>query len=734
MTKHIYLNVGCGKIKLPGFINIDLESGGDIQCDITKGFPFSDSTIDGIYSEHFIERLAQKDLLIFLRECRRVLKPGGRVRIATPDLAEIVSHYSKNKWHQFWLKNYGYEWIKNRSEYLNVSLRECGNSWVVDEEELNRLTVWAGFLISQHVQINQSTDSVLAGLETRFESTLIMEYTKSIFVIEDNPLVSIIIPAYRADFLAACLDSAVNQTHSNIEILVLDDCPSSDVEKIVKEFTQRDRRIIYHRNAQSLGEPDNLTRGIHLATGEFIKPLYDDDLLIPDAIEKLLNIWRAYPNARLAAGQRLTIDADNKVLHNIIAAALSPKDTCFNGLDVLGFLLSTRVNSLGEPTCMMFRKQDALTINEINVMTLFGRLCLGIGDVCLAVHLLSRGDLVYVSDPIAYFRIHSMQTCQQPKNYEQGIASWAYLREQATRLGISADGYAINYKLIEQRNNYKNIDNIKPVITLDKSACCWPPFTSKISWIIEDGLHSELQSSSLQCPIGMKRKKIKFSFPVGTKKTLRFYPSDKSGFLYLYGIQLVGESNILWSWDKNIETFLQKSSHGIFPVPLKDGDRGAILSPFGCDQWLELPVSAEILSQADYMEIEMSWPMSIDYFAVQDAWEYFLKQNMALSQEVIHKEEALNKEAASNLELINKQTELRLEMKNMQEQLSLEMKNKESALNLELASKDAELTSVMLLIDKKNKEIDSILHSRSWRITKPLRMLIKAIRVYISKD
>ena len=437
MPQPVYLNIGCGKVKLPGFVNIDLEPGGDIQCDVTQGLPYDDATVDGIYSEHFIEHLSQKDIIAFLRECRRVLRPGGRVRIATPDLDEAVRQYFENDWRQPWLEKYGYAWIRNRAECLNVTLREWGHQWLVNEEELSRLANLAGLEGPRRCALNASTDGRLANLETRSESTLVMEYLKRSDAIAVDPLVSIVIPAFRSDFFATCLDSALAQTHRNLEILILDDSPSGEIEKIAGKYLRRDARIVYRRNTPPLGEPDNLTQGIRLARGEFIKPLYDDDTLEADAVERLLGAFRAMPDARLAAGRRIPIDTAGKRLDEAsLGSPLAESDGRLRGTAVIGQILSNGINTLGEPTCMMFRRADALAIDEPNVMSLFGRLCFGIGDVCLALHLLSRGDLAYVAEPIAQFRLHAGQTQRQPGFRDVVVATWAYVRQQAARLGF----------------------------------------------------------------------------------------------------------------------------------------------------------------------------------------------------------------------------------------------------------------------------------------------------------
>lgn len=443
MKTSTYLNIGCGKVKLPGFVNIDREPGGDIQCDVTKGLPYADNTVDGIYSEHFIEHLSQPEIIAFLRECRRVLKSGARVRVATPDLDELVRQYAEQDWRSPWLDEYGYQWIQNRAEYLNVSLREWGHAWVVNEEELGRLGLLAGLSLPLRCALGESQDARLCKLETRKESTLILEFSKHEDYVPAEPLVSIIIPAYRPDFLDACLESAISQAYRKLEILVLDDSPGYEVEKITQRFAELDARITYVRNSPPLGEPDNLTKGIRLAQGDFIKPLYDDDILEPDAVKLLMGAFHAVPDARLAAGQRSPIDAAQLLGEAMLGPPLAVSSGRLRGTEVIGQILSRGSNNLGEPTCMMFRRKDALGIAERNVMTLFGRLCYGAGDVALALHLLSRGDLAYVAQPIAQFRVHSGQTQRQDGFREPALLTWSYLRKQASRLGLPVAGQGL---------------------------------------------------------------------------------------------------------------------------------------------------------------------------------------------------------------------------------------------------------------------------------------------------
>jgi ADP-heptose:LPS heptosyltransferase/SAM-dependent methyltransferase len=79
----IKLNFGCGTNRLDGWLNFDAE------VDIEKRLPFPDGHADFIYAEHVVEHVDYLKALAFFAECRRVMKPGGVIRIAVPSLENI---------------------------------------------------------------------------------------------------------------------------------------------------------------------------------------------------------------------------------------------------------------------------------------------------------------------------------------------------------------------------------------------------------------------------------------------------------------------------------------------------------------------------------------------------------------------------------------------------------------------------------------------------------------------
>ena len=91
----LLLNLGCGKRFHPDWINVDFVAWDDIVVshDLRQGVPFPDRKFDVVYHSHLLEHFPKADALPFLRECYRVLKPGGIIRIAVPDLERIAKLY-----------------------------------------------------------------------------------------------------------------------------------------------------------------------------------------------------------------------------------------------------------------------------------------------------------------------------------------------------------------------------------------------------------------------------------------------------------------------------------------------------------------------------------------------------------------------------------------------------------------------------------------------------------------
>lgn len=77
-----------------GWVNVDLIGlPTDLVWDLRKGIPFPDESIDAIFHEHVLEHVTPIAILPFLRECRRVLRTGGTLRVGVPDAERYIRDY-----------------------------------------------------------------------------------------------------------------------------------------------------------------------------------------------------------------------------------------------------------------------------------------------------------------------------------------------------------------------------------------------------------------------------------------------------------------------------------------------------------------------------------------------------------------------------------------------------------------------------------------------------------------
>ena len=100
-ANNLLVNLGAGGKGKPGWINVDSYPFPGINCvyDCRKQLPFPDESVNGIFCEHFFEHIDYtEEVPYFLSECRRVLKPGGVMRIVVPDSEQYMRAYCMEGW------------------------------------------------------------------------------------------------------------------------------------------------------------------------------------------------------------------------------------------------------------------------------------------------------------------------------------------------------------------------------------------------------------------------------------------------------------------------------------------------------------------------------------------------------------------------------------------------------------------------------------------------------------
>lgn len=108
------------------------------------------------------------------------------------------------------------------------------------------------------------------------------------------PKISVIVPVYKAEkFIRKCLDSILGQTHTNLEVILVDDGSPDDCGRICDEYAARDGRIrVIHQENGGVSSARNA--GLRAVTGDWIGFLDDDDWIEPDMYEYLLGLAQAH--------------------------------------------------------------------------------------------------------------------------------------------------------------------------------------------------------------------------------------------------------------------------------------------------------------------------------------------------------------------------------------------------------------------------------------------------------
>jgi len=171
------LQIGSGYNMLEGWLNADFNPStrqpGQIYLNATHRFPFPDESIDYVFSEHMIEHIWWPDGQTMLKESNRILRPGGRIRISTPNLESIVSLLDQplTPLKEQYIKLSTDKYIPHAIDYqpgfvINNFFWDFGHYFVYDTKTLELALRTAGFTDITCCKPMQSGDTNLIGTES----------------------------------------------------------------------------------------------------------------------------------------------------------------------------------------------------------------------------------------------------------------------------------------------------------------------------------------------------------------------------------------------------------------------------------------------------------------------------------------------------------------------------------------------------------------------------------------
>ena len=225
------------------------------------------------------------------------------------------------------------------------------------------------------------------------------------------PLVSIVIPSYKPAHFEQCLKTAVGQTYPLIEIMVSDNCPSEEIAAICARYPQ----VHYQRSAARRDE--NVLGAFYGAKGELIKPLFDDDLLHPFCVERMVATMNMDPEVQLVFSATQVINIDNERTETRRPYQATGSMT---GADMLRSMVLGMRNFVGEFSSIMFRRERLWEIGPNRLFHYGSHDCtFGLADIAAYINLAGDGKVFYIDEELSYFRhdkrLESNSTAAMPK-------------------------------------------------------------------------------------------------------------------------------------------------------------------------------------------------------------------------------------------------------------------------------------------------------------------------------
>jgi predicted SAM-dependent methyltransferase len=168
------LQIGAQSNSITDWLNVDILPKSPVVAfmDATEKFPFADDTFDYIYTEHMIEHISFVQGAFMLKECLRVLKKGGRIRISTPDAAFLMALYNERKTpvQEAYIKFSQERYFKGNEPAMDTTVinnffRDWGHQFIHDEKTLRFLLHSNGFANIIRCNVGESTDPELQNVE-----------------------------------------------------------------------------------------------------------------------------------------------------------------------------------------------------------------------------------------------------------------------------------------------------------------------------------------------------------------------------------------------------------------------------------------------------------------------------------------------------------------------------------------------------------------------------------------
>lgn len=223
------------------------------------------------------------------------------------------------------------------------------------------------------------------------------------------PKISVIVPVYNTEkYLRKCLDSILNQTYQDFEIIIINDGSTDGSEKIINEYKEKNSSRIKYYVQQNAGLSSARNVGIEKAKGEYLSFIDSDDYIDKDLFQNLKQ--EIDKDIDLIKFKLIKVDEN----YNEIERVKGPIFTEKNGQDAFNSLVFNDV--LLEPACIYLYKKELFTNN--NFKFAIGKYHEDFGLIPLTI---LKSKLVSSLDVYGYYYMQTNQSITRNSNYERTI-------------------------------------------------------------------------------------------------------------------------------------------------------------------------------------------------------------------------------------------------------------------------------------------------------------------------
>lgn len=235
------------------------------------------------------------------------------------------------------------------------------------------------------------------------------------------PTVDIAIPAYKPIFFEQSLKSAIGQTYPNTKIYVSDDCPTNEIQLICAKYPQ----VEYFKNPNP-GGLNNIVNSIERGKGQFIKPLFDDDILHPFCVERMVKFINPLEEVGLIFSASAHIDINNNKSHLRRPFTENKK---IADIDLQKEMISSLRNYIGEFSTVLFRRRNFELFPGMDLFKFQDEFFLkGLSDVVAFWNLTTSNSAFYIDEELSYFRTgvehQSNSNIKTNPNFKYAVTDW----------------------------------------------------------------------------------------------------------------------------------------------------------------------------------------------------------------------------------------------------------------------------------------------------------------------